>query len=65
VNLIDLLHEAEKRESMSNADIVRLIARLESARNRQHATDLTVEANILNLHAVLRRRDSPCEENKP
>jgi hypothetical protein len=61
VNLIDLLHEAEKRESMSNEDIVRLIAQLEGARNRQHATDLTVEVNILNLYAVLRKREPPCE----
>ncbi len=61
MNLIDLLHEAEKRESMSNEDIVRLIAQLEGARNRLHATDLTVEVNILNLYAVLRKREPPCE----
>lgn len=56
MNLIDLLHEAENGERMSNEDIVRLIARLQGARNPYHSTDATVEANILNLHAVLRRR---------
>ena len=56
MNLIDLLHEAEKRETLPNAAIVRLIGRLESARNPLHSTDITVEANIQNLRAVLRRR---------
>lgn len=63
MNLIGLLHKAERPENLSSGEIDRLIAQLEKARNPLHSTDLTVEANIQNLHTALQERRRTNEQN--
>ncbi len=77
MNLFELLREVERSEGMSNEALARLIRQIERARIGLHATDLPInvvvadlyagllDAHRDNLYAVLRKRESPAEGEKP
>ena len=78
MNLFELLREVERADDKSDEEINRLIRLLKGARNSLYDPDLPpidatvadlyaglLDAHTDNLHAILRKRESPAEGEKP